>query len=34
LPLTVDEFLKREINRRQFLGRSACQAAGVAAGVM
>lgn len=34
MPLTVDEFLKREINRRQFLGRSACQAAGVAAGVM
>jgi predicted dehydrogenase len=34
LPLTVDEFLKRDINRRQFLGRSACQAAGVAAGVM
>jgi predicted dehydrogenase len=34
LPLTVDEFLQRELSRRQFLGRSACRAAGVAAGVM
>jgi len=34
LPLTVDEFLKRDLNRRQFLGRSACRAATVAAGVM
>ena len=32
--LTVDDFLMREINRRQFLGRSARHAAGVAAGVV
>jgi predicted dehydrogenase len=34
LVLKVDDFLRREINRRQFLGRSACQAASVAAGVV
>lgn len=34
LSLSVDDFLRREINRRQFLGRSAYQAAGVAAGVV
>jgi predicted dehydrogenase len=34
LALTVDEFVQREISRRQFLGRSARHAAGVAAGVV
>lgn len=32
--MNVDEFKRREVNRRQFLGRSAQQAAGVAAGVV
>ncbi|HID22032.1 MAG TPA: gfo/Idh/MocA family oxidoreductase, partial [Planctomycetaceae bacterium] len=32
--MNVEEFLKRELNRRQFLGRSAQNAAGVAAGMV
>lgn len=32
--MNVDDFLKRDLNRRQFLGRSAQNAAGVAAGVV
>lgn len=31
--MNVDDFLKRDLNRRQFLGRSAQNAAGVAAGM-
>ena len=32
--MNVDDFLKRDLNRRQFLGRSAQNAAGVAAGIV
>ena len=32
--MNVDDFLKRDLNRRQFLGKSAQNAAGVAAGMV
>ena len=32
--MNVDDFLKRDLNRRQFLGRNALNAAGVAAGMV
>lgn len=34
LSMNVDDFLKRDMNRRQFLGNSAINAAGVAAGMV